>query len=90
MDHVNLSTRMLTTDAIHARLTDVFRDVFDDDALVVGMSSTASDVEGWDSLSHVRLMLHLEREFKIKFTASEIGRLKTVGDLIELIRMKSS
>lgn len=80
---------MPTSDAIHAQLTDVFRDVFDDDALTVGMSTTAADVDGWDSMTHVRLMLSVERAFGVKFTASEIGRLKKVGDLIDLIARKS-
>jgi len=82
MSHVN--------DAIPARLTTVFRDVFDDDALEVHSAMTAADVDGWDSLTHVRLMLSVERAFATKFTASEIGRLKTVGDLIELIARKTS
>jgi acyl carrier protein len=51
---------------------------------------TAADVDGWDSLTHVRLMLSVERAFATKFTASEIGRLKTVGDLVELIARKTS
>jgi len=76
-------------DAIRSRLTTVFRDVFDDDALVVHSAMTADDVDGWDSLTHVRLMLSVERAFATRFTASEIGRLKTVGDLIELIARKT-
>ena len=76
-------------DAIRSRLTTVFRDVFDDDALEVHSAMTAGDVDGWDSLTHVRRMLSVERAFAMRFTASEIGRLKTVGDLIELIARKT-
>lgn len=78
------------TDAIREKLTDVFRDVFDDDALEVHSAMTAEDVDGWDSLAHVRLMLSVERAFAIRFTASEIGKLKSVGDLIELIARKTT
>jgi len=77
-------------DATRAKLTSVFRDVFDDDALEVDSAMTADDVGGWDSLTHVRLMLSVERAFATKFTASEIGRLKTVGDLIDLIARKTT
>jgi acyl carrier protein len=74
---------------IHDRLTDVFRDVFDDDSLVIRADSTAADIDGWDSLTHIRLMLSVERAFAVKFTASEIGKLKTVGDLQALIGRKT-
>jgi acyl carrier protein len=77
-------------DATRTKLTSVFRDVFDDDALEVHSAMTADDVDGWDSLTHVRLMLSVERAFATKFTASEIGRLKTVGDLIDLIARKTT
>ena len=78
------------TDQIRGRLTNVFRDVFDDDALEVHSAMSAEDVDGWDSLMHVRLMLSVERTFAVRFTASEIGKLKTVGDLIELIARKTT
>ena len=77
-------------DATRAKLTTVFRDVFDDDALEVHSAMTADDVDGWDSLTHVRLMLSVERAFATQFTASEIGRLKSVGDLIDLIARKTT
>jgi len=77
-------------DAIYDKLTAVFRDVLDDDALELTPGLTAKDVPGWDSLSHIRLMLSVERAFNIKLSASEIGKLKTVGDLVELIARKTS
>jgi acyl carrier protein len=49
---------------------------------------TADDVSEWDSLSHVRLMLTIERVFRIKFTASQVGNLKNVGDLMDLLQSK--
>lgn len=77
---------MASTDEILASLTEIFQDVLDDDELVLGAATTAQDVENWDSLNHVRLMLTVERKFGVKFSAAEIGRLKNVGDLVALIQ----
>lgn len=77
---------MATTDDILASLTEIFQDVLDDDELVLSATTTAQDVENWDSLNHVRLMLTVERKFAVKFSAAEIGRLKNVGDLVSLIQ----
>jgi acyl carrier protein len=79
----------METTQILERLTDVFRDVFDDDSFEVTPKLSAKDVDGWDSLTHIRLILTIEREFKIKFSTSEIGKLQTVGDLITLIKAKT-
>lgn len=75
-------------DQLLARLTSVFREVFDDESLEVGLGTTAKDVDGWDSLTHIRLMLNVERSFGCRLTASEIGRLKSVGDLVEVLVTK--
>jgi acyl carrier protein len=75
---------------IYPRLTDIFRDVFDDPRLVINPQLTADDVDGWDSLYHIRLMLNVQEAFKIKFSALEIGQLKNVGDLASLIERKST
>ena len=76
------------TDPIYEKLTSVFRDVLDDDSIVLRPDLTAKDVEGWDSLSHIRLMLKIERTFSVRLTASEIGKLKNVGDLADLLQRK--
>jgi acyl carrier protein len=73
---------------IQDRLTTIFRNVFDDDGLVLTPELTASDVDGWDSLSHLRLMLSVEKAFRVKFTAAEVGRLKNVGELESLLASK--
>jgi acyl carrier protein len=73
---------------IEQRLTKTFHSVFGDEALVLNPSMTAADVEGWDSLTHVRLLLTVDREFRIRITASEAGKLQTVGDLMKLIESK--
>ena len=71
------------------KLTKIFRDVFDDDSIVYQPSLSAHDVPEWDSLSHIRMLLTVEREFHIKFSTTEISELKNAGDLVELIQKKS-
>lgn len=79
---------MASSEEILATLTAIFQDVLDDDELVLTPATTAQDVENWDSLNHVRLMLTVERKFSVKFSAAEIGRLKNVGDLVALIESR--
>jgi acyl carrier protein len=69
-------------------LNSVFQDVFDDDDLVVESVTTAQDVDGWNSLAHIRLMVSIEKAFKLRFSAAEISSLKNVGDMAALILRK--
>lgn len=71
---------------IYERLETIFRDVFDDDSLLVTSDLTARDVEGWDSMMNVQLMLSVERAFNVHFSASQIASLGKVGDLAALIK----
>lgn len=80
----------METPAIYDKLTDILQDVFDDEDLKARPELTAADVDGWDSLSHIRLMLTVERAFGIKFTAAEIGKLENVGQLVEVIKAKTA
>ena len=64
-------------------------DVFDEDSIRVTPELSAKDVDGWDSLTHIRLMLTIEKAFKIKFSTSEIGKLQNVGDLVALIKARA-
>ncbi len=73
---------------IYTRLSKVFHDVFDDDKIVVTPQLTASDVREWDSLSHVRLILAVQKAFGVKFSAAQTSGMKNVGELAELIRKK--
>jgi acyl carrier protein len=76
-------------DQIYTRLTEVFTDVFDEDSIKLTPQLSAKDVDGWDSLTHIRLILTIERAFKIKFSTSEIGKLENVGDLVALIKARA-
>jgi acyl carrier protein len=75
---------------IYAGLRQIFRDVFDDETIVVTPELTASGVEDWNSLNHIRLILAVQESFKIKFSAAQTANLRNVGDLAELIRAKTS
>jgi acyl carrier protein len=72
------------------RVNEVFRSVFDDDELSVSRETTAADVQGWDSLMHVRLMLSIEKAFRVRFLSSEVASLKSVGSLIDLLSSKGA
>jgi acyl carrier protein len=77
------------TEQIEHSLTQIFRDVFDDDNIALRPDLSAKDVDAWDSLTHIRLILTVEREFHIRFTVTEVGELKNVGELVALIRAKA-
>lgn len=70
------------------RLTNIFRDILDDDDLVLTPETTASDVSGWDSANHINIVVATEVRFKIRFTNGEIERLNNVGDFVALIQQK--
>ncbi len=74
---------------VYERLAKVFQDVFDEDSIKVTPELSAKDVDGWDSLTHIRLILSVEKAFKIKFSTSEIGKLENVGDLVALITSRA-
>jgi acyl carrier protein len=78
----------LMSDDILSRVQSIMADTFDDDDLAITPVTTAADVEDWDSLSHIRLVVAIEREFGIKFANAEIEGLQNVGDLIDAIETK--
>ena len=69
-------------------LNDIFREVFDDDDITLTPEMTADDVDGWDSLSHVNLIVTIETRLHIKFTQKELLTFKNVGDLSDSINTK--
>ena len=77
------------TDAdLRDRLTSVFRDVFDDPSIAIVDGMTAADVDGWDSLTHVTLIVAAEKAFDVKFSTRDIQSLQNVGGFVALIRKK--
>ena len=78
----------MSPDAIYAKLTDILRDVFDDDTIVARAELTADEVDGWDSFAHLRVIFSVEEAFHVSFAASQISGLKNVGDLATLVESK--
>jgi acyl carrier protein len=75
---------------IMEKLTDIFRTVFDDDSIEINRGTTAQDVDGWDSLSHVTLIVFVENSFQIKFAQKDLLTFRCVGDLHDMIQVKLS
>ncbi len=75
---------------IHAALETIFRDVFDDDTLTLTPQTTADQVAGWDSIRMVSIILAVERHFGVRLRSREVDRLKTVGDLADLVKARLS
>lgn len=75
----------MSREEVFARLTDVFRDVFDDDSIVLSDDTTAADVEGWDSVEHFNLISEVESVFKLRFQMREVSGMKNVGELVNII-----
>jgi acyl carrier protein len=80
----------MSDDVLYAKLSEIFHDVFDDESIVVTPQLTADDVDEWDSLSHIRLVLAVESKFGLQFSAAEVSRLKNVGEFVALIRSKAA
>jgi acyl carrier protein len=70
---------------IIAQLNPIFRDVLDNDAISISPETKADDIEEWDSLNHIQLVVAIEKHFKVRFTAAEINGWKNVGDMCKAI-----
>ena len=80
----------MNLEEIKQRTISVFRDVFDNESLQIDDETTANDIEDWDSLAHIGLVVAIEKEFKVKFDLFDIKALKNVGDMFKLIQRKTS
>ena len=70
------------------KLQEIFRDIFDDEELEITEATTADDIEDWDSLTHMQLIVEIENEFGIKFSTAEVNMAGNVGEFIEIIKGK--
>lgn len=70
------------------KITEIFREVFSDNNIVINDEMTANDVENWDSLTHMLMITKVEETFGIKFKLKELNKLKSVGDLVEIVESK--
>lgn len=75
----------MTHEEIMGRLTEVFRDVFDDDSICISDETTADDIEEWDSLAHINLIEAVEKEFSMTFQMREVSGMKNVGEMADII-----
>jgi len=73
-----------------ARVQDIFRDVLDDEDIVLSDATTADDIEEWDSLSHIQLVVAVEKAFHVKFSSKEILSWKNVGELVDCILSRNA
>jgi acyl carrier protein len=75
----------MTREKVYVRLNEVFRDVFDNDDILVDDSTTANDIEDWDSFMHITLVAGVEDEFKIRFAMKDVTKMQCVGDMVDKI-----
>ncbi|MDC1253003.1 acyl carrier protein [Amylibacter sp.] len=78
----------MNRDKVFYVVQSIFRDIFDEEELIINDSTNSDDIEDWDSLNHINLVSSIEREFKIKFALGELLELKDVGAMIELMLKK--
>ncbi|MDE5862318.1 MAG: acyl carrier protein [Ruminococcus sp.] len=75
----------MSKNEIVKRLTEVFRDIFDDDSIVITEKTTANDIDDWDSIEHINLIGTVEEEFGMRFKMREVSGMKNVGEMINII-----
>lgn len=75
----------MSREDIYVKLNGVFQDIFDDDAITVNAKTSAEDIDEWDSLEHINLIVAVEKCFGIKFTMGEVTGMKNVGEMISII-----
>ena len=78
----------MTKELVFEKVQEIFRDIFDDDTLVIHGSTNSSNIEDWDSLNHINLVVAIENDLEIKFDLDELSTLKDVGSMIDLILIK--
>ena len=75
----------MTREEVFNGVQDIFRDIFDEDDMVIEDKTNSDEIEDWDSLNHINLVSAIEKEFKIKFTLVELMSLKDVGAMVDLM-----
>lgn len=73
---------------VFTELTNIFRDNFEDDTIELSDDTSADDIEGWDSMEQVNLIVIIQEKFKIKFNIDEVNAMKNVGEMVDYILQK--
>lgn len=74
---------------IYEELNEIFRDIFDDDSIELTPETNSDDIEDWDSLEHINLVVAIEKKFNIKFSMDEVTGMKNVGEMVEIIKARA-
>lgn len=75
----------MSREEVFDKLQEIFADVFDDDTLEITEETNSNDIEDWDSLEQINLVVAIEKVFSLKFNMTEVGKLKNVGEMVDLI-----
>lgn len=78
----------MSREEIMEKVNEIFRDVFDDEELIITDSTNSDDIEDWDSLEHISLIISMEKEFDMKFDIKEVNKLENVGQMVDMIKAK--
>lgn len=78
----------MSREEVYEALSEVFQDVFDDEDIRVNDATTAADIEDWDSLEHINLIVAVEKKFNIKFNMGEVNTFKNVGEMVDIILLR--
>ncbi len=78
----------MSREEIFQKVQEIFRDVFDDEELIISDKTNSDEIEDWDSLEHISLIVSMEKEFSMKFDIKEVNKLENVGEMIDLIKRK--
>ncbi len=78
----------MNKEEIFTKLNEIFQDVFDDEDIKVDATTTSNDIEEWDSLEHINLVVSIEKAFQVKFDIKEVSEMKNVGEMADVILSK--
>ncbi len=75
----------MSREEVFKKLEKVFRDLFDDETIKLSEETVSDDIEDWDSLEHINLLVAIEDEFNMKFNMNEVQSMKNVGEMVDII-----
>lgn len=78
----------MTREELFGKVQEIFRDIFDNEALEITDSTNSSDIDDWDSINHINLVVAIENEIHIKFSFDDLAALKNVGAMVDLMMVK--